>query len=101
MAYKRAAFKLHDDDTQLNFPELRHDRAHMGPPLQPSVDAKLQAICETLSNPQESGPSPSQYKCQLPPTRSNCVRAAFVCPIRFSSWCSDGLMDTDPDAEML
>ncbi|WOK97628.1 hypothetical protein Cni_G06336 [Canna indica] len=53
LAYDRAAFKLRGDGARLNFPELRHGGAHMGPPLHPSVDAKLQAICETLSNPQK------------------------------------------------
>lgn len=32
--------------------------AHMGSPLHSSVDAKLQAICDTLSNPEKQGSAP-------------------------------------------
>ncbi|RZS21091.1 hypothetical protein BHM03_00053683 [Ensete ventricosum] len=55
LAYDRAAFKLRGDAARLNFPELRRDGAHMGPPLHSSVDAKLQAICETLKVSRKQG----------------------------------------------
>ncbi|THU53138.1 hypothetical protein C4D60_Mb10t11250 [Musa balbisiana] len=55
LAYDRAAFKLRGDAARLNFPELRRDGAHVGLPLHSSVDAKLQAICETLNMSRKQG----------------------------------------------
>ncbi|CAL9110571.1 unnamed protein product [Musa textilis] len=52
LAYDRAAFELRGDAARLNFPELRRNGSHMGPPLHSSVDAKLQTICDTTANPQ-------------------------------------------------
>ncbi|OIV98427.1 hypothetical protein TanjilG_16754 [Lupinus angustifolius] len=54
LAYDNAAFKLRGDLARLNFPHLHHHGAHVYgefgnfKPLPSSVDAKLQAICETL-----------------------------------------------------
>ncbi|CAN6542250.1 hypothetical protein C1H46_000020 [Malus baccata] len=54
LAYDKAAFKLRGDFARLNFPHLRHqgalvcgDFGHYKP-LHSSVDAKLQAICQSL-----------------------------------------------------
>ncbi|KAG6528004.1 hypothetical protein ZIOFF_010141 [Zingiber officinale] len=47
LAYDKAAFMLRGDGARLNFPELRRDGAHWGPPLHPSVNSKLQSICDT------------------------------------------------------
>ncbi|URD88144.1 hypothetical protein MUK42_27283 [Musa troglodytarum] len=55
MAYDRAAFKLRGDAARLNFPELRRNGAHFGAPLHSSVDAKLQAICESMASSQKQG----------------------------------------------
>lgn len=55
MAYDRAAFKLRGDAARLNFPELKRNGAHFGAPLYSSVDAKLQAICESLASAQQQG----------------------------------------------
>ncbi|KAH6759007.1 hypothetical protein C2S51_019242 [Perilla frutescens var. frutescens] len=52
LAYDEAAYKLRGDYARLNFPHLRHSGSHMGgeyKPLHASVDAKLQAICQTLA----------------------------------------------------
>lgn len=55
LAYDIAAYKLRGDYARLNFPHLRHNGSHIGgqfgdyKPLHSSVDAKLQAICQTLA----------------------------------------------------
>jgi EREBP-like factor len=48
LAYDSAAFRLRGDTARLNFPELRVNGTHMGPPLHSSIDAKLRTICEGL-----------------------------------------------------
>lgn len=61
LAYDKAAYKLRGDFARLNFPHLRHEGAHVSSefgeykPLHSSVDAKLQAICQSLANPQKQG----------------------------------------------
>ncbi|XP_028776579.1 ethylene-responsive transcription factor ERF060 [Neltuma alba] len=61
LAYDNAAYKLRGDFARLNFPHLRHQGAHVFgefgnyKPLHSSVDAKLQAICESLANSQKQG----------------------------------------------
>lgn len=55
LAYDKAAYKLRGDFARLNFPNLRHEGSHIGgefgeyKPLHSSVDAKLDAICESLA----------------------------------------------------
>ncbi|XP_019091948.1 PREDICTED: ethylene-responsive transcription factor RAP2-13-like isoform X2 [Camelina sativa] len=51
LAYDKAAFKLRGDFARLNFPNLRHNGSNIGEyqPLQSSVDAKLEAICQNLA----------------------------------------------------
>nr|ABB89754.1 dehydration-responsive element binding protein 3 [Asparagus officinalis] len=50
LAYDKAAYKLRGDYARLNFPNLKH--THLaGNPLHSSVDAKLEAICQTLESP--------------------------------------------------
>lgn len=73
LAYDRAAYKLRGDSARLNFPHLRHQDAQFGGNFQPlpsSVDAKLQAICQSLANSQKQGNS------KLPPV----VTGSFVPP---------------------
>ncbi|TYH83060.1 hypothetical protein ES332_D02G106300v1 [Gossypium tomentosum] len=57
LAYDKAAYKLRGDLARLNFPNLRHQGSHIGEykPLHSSVDAKLQAICESLEHDQKQG----------------------------------------------
>ncbi|XP_072977669.1 ethylene-responsive transcription factor RAP2-13-like [Typha angustifolia] len=54
LAYDQAAFKLRGDFARLNFPNLRHSNVGAGP-LPSSVDAKLQAICQSLANSSKQG----------------------------------------------
>ncbi|GFQ00008.1 ethylene-responsive transcription factor erf060 [Phtheirospermum japonicum] len=51
LAYDKAAYKLRGDYARLNFPHLRHQFSQDSPfkPLQSSVDAKLEAICQNLA----------------------------------------------------
>lgn len=57
LAYDKAAYKLRGEFARLNFPHLRHQLSRDSDfkPLQSSVDAKLQAICQNLANPQKQG----------------------------------------------
>ncbi|EOA19118.1 hypothetical protein CARUB_v10007787mg [Capsella rubella] len=53
MAYDLAAYKLRGGFARLNFPQFRHEDGYYGGgscfnPLHSSVDAKLQAICQSL-----------------------------------------------------
>ncbi|KAL1216258.1 Ethylene-responsive transcription factor RAP2-13 [Cardamine amara subsp. amara] len=59
LAYDRAAYKLRGGFARLNFPNLRHDGSNVGEyqPLQSSVDAKLEAICQNLAETQKQGKS--------------------------------------------
>ncbi|XP_066376438.1 ethylene-responsive transcription factor RAP2-13-like [Miscanthus floridulus] len=49
LAYDKAAFRLRGDAARLNFPSLRRGGAHLAGPLDASVDAKLTAICQSLT----------------------------------------------------
>lgn len=51
VAYDRAAYKLRGDNARLNFPHLKHQDSDLSgfKPLHSSVDAKLDAICQSLS----------------------------------------------------
>ncbi|XP_031118261.1 ethylene-responsive transcription factor RAP2-4 [Ipomoea triloba] len=55
LAYDKAAYKLRGDTARLNFPNLRHNGSLIGgdfgeyKPLHSNVDAKLQAICQSLA----------------------------------------------------
>lgn len=63
LAYDQAAYKLRGELARLNFPHLRHQGSNIGcgnladyyRPLHSSVDAKLQAICQSLPNSQKQG----------------------------------------------
>lgn len=47
LAYDQAAYKLRGDFARLNFPLLKHQLGDFKP-LHPSVNAKLEAICQSL-----------------------------------------------------
>ncbi|KAL9274694.1 Ethylene-responsive transcription factor RAP2-4-like protein [Drosera capensis] len=55
LAYDKAAYKLRGEFARLNFPNLRHEGSVIGGefgeyrPLHAAVDAKLDAICESLA----------------------------------------------------
>ncbi|XP_010535636.1 PREDICTED: ethylene-responsive transcription factor RAP2-4 [Tarenaya hassleriana] len=62
LAYDKAAYKLRGDFARLNFPNLRHNGSFVGgdglgeyQPLHSSVDAKLDAICQSLAENQKHG----------------------------------------------
>ncbi|KAE8671529.1 ERF060 protein [Hibiscus syriacus] len=54
LAYDKAAYMLRGEFSRLNFPHLKHQGSHVSDeyggfkPLHSSVDAKLQAICQSL-----------------------------------------------------
>nr|ACM17914.1 dehydration-responsive element binding protein [Aloe vera var. chinensis] len=62
LAYDKAAYKLRGDYARLNFPHLKHTSAHLAPggPLHSSVDAKLQAICQSLEQNKSSNSNSSK-----------------------------------------
>lgn len=62
MAYDRAAYKLRGDYARLNFPHLKHKISISSGPLHSSVDAKLQAICQSLEK--NSGKKESKTKAK-------------------------------------
>ncbi|KAK4800223.1 hypothetical protein SAY86_025588 [Trapa natans] len=56
LAYDKASYKLRGDCASLNFPHLKHPSSQLNDynPLHSSVEAKLDAICESLAaNPQK------------------------------------------------
>ncbi|CAN0877366.1 Ethylene-responsive transcription factor RAP2-4 [Linum grandiflorum] len=61
LAYDKAAYKLRGDFARLNFPNLRHQGSLIEgkfgeyKPLHSTVDAKLQAICQSLAETQKNG----------------------------------------------
>ncbi|KAK7281021.1 hypothetical protein RIF29_08656 [Crotalaria pallida] len=69
LAYDNAAFKLRGDLARLNFPHLHHHGAHVYgdfgnyKPLPSSVDAKLQAICETLDITKQKKQEKAEKPC--------------------------------------
>ncbi|KAL5703952.1 hypothetical protein ACHQM5_022442 [Ranunculus cassubicifolius] len=72
LAYDKAAYKLRGELARLNFPHLRHQGSCIGSefgeykPLHSSVDAKLEAICESLKQGNLSKPSAASKKKQSP-----------------------------------
>uniref|UniRef100_A0A7C8ZZ97 AP2/ERF domain-containing protein n=1 Tax=Opuntia streptacantha TaxID=393608 RepID=A0A7C8ZZ97_OPUST len=61
LAYDKAAYKLRGESARLNFPNLKHHGAHVSgefghyKPLHYSVNAKLEAICQSLEISQKQG----------------------------------------------
>ncbi|KAJ4874271.1 Ethylene-responsive transcription factor RAP2-4 [Raphanus sativus] len=61
LAYDKAAYKLRGDFARLNFPNLRHSGSHIGgefgeyKPLHSTVDAKLEAICQSMAEAEKQG----------------------------------------------
>ncbi|GMI67663.1 hypothetical protein like AT4G39780 [Hibiscus trionum] len=57
LAYDKAAYMLRGEFARLNFPHLKHQGEFGGfKPLHSSVDAKLQAICESLGKQGKTSP---------------------------------------------
>ncbi|KAK4381129.1 Ethylene-responsive transcription factor RAP2-4 [Sesamum angolense] len=58
LAYDKAAYKLRGEFARLNFPHLKHQLCQEFSgfkPLHSSVDAKLQAICQSMADSQKQG----------------------------------------------
>ncbi|TVU28564.1 hypothetical protein EJB05_20086, partial [Eragrostis curvula] len=74
LAYDKAAFRLRGDMARLNFPSLRRGGAHLAGPLHASVDAKLTAICQSLSGSSSSknASSPVSDSAASPPDSPKC-----------------------------
>lgn len=65
LAYDKAAYKLRGEFARLNFPNLRHQLSQdFGDfkPLHSSVDAKLEAICQSLADSQKQGNTGEQQQ---------------------------------------
>ncbi|KAJ0975081.1 hypothetical protein J5N97_017046 [Dioscorea zingiberensis] len=94
LAYDKAAFKLRGDFARLNFPNLRHSTATSIGPLHSSVDAKLQAICETLAS------SPSPTKSCAPDDHCTAISKKTTTTTRSSSSEEESSAGSSPISEM-
>ncbi|KAL0440155.1 UNVERIFIED_CONTAM: Ethylene-responsive transcription factor RAP2-13 [Sesamum latifolium] len=100
LAYDKAAYQLRGDSARLNFPHLRHNGSHIGgefgeyQPLHASVDAKLQAICQTLAE----GKSIDAKRCKN--SRSKKAAAADKNCKKLEPE-SDGSGELSPDSEQM
>ncbi|PIN05035.1 hypothetical protein CDL12_22427 [Handroanthus impetiginosus] len=105
LAYDEAAYKLRGDFARLNFPHLRQNGSYLGgdlceyKPLHASVDAKLQAICQTLAE----GKSIDAKKIKNSRSKKSAAAAAAAvveeeknCKISESD--SDGSGGSSPDS---
>ncbi|CAF2133623.1 unnamed protein product [Brassica rapa] len=72
MAYDQAAYKLRGELARLNFPHTRRECGYGGgdgsfKPLHPSVEAKLEAICQSLVKTEDLDLPCSETELFLPP----------------------------------
>ncbi|KAL0448639.1 UNVERIFIED_CONTAM: Ethylene-responsive transcription factor [Sesamum latifolium] len=81
LAYDKAAYKLRGEFARLNFPHLKHQLCQEFSgfkPLHSSVDAKLQAICQSMADSQKQGNS--RNPCFVPKveplTETGCPKLA-------------------------
>ncbi|KAL0325006.1 UNVERIFIED_CONTAM: Ethylene-responsive transcription factor RAP2-4 [Sesamum radiatum] len=101
LAYDKAAYQLRGDSARLNFPHLRHNGSHVGgefgeyQPLHASVDAKLQAICQTLAE----GKSIDAKRCKN--SRSKKAAAAADNNCKKLEPESDGSGELSPETEQM
>ncbi|XAR73360.1 hypothetical protein NMG60_11007307 [Bertholletia excelsa] len=80
LAYDEAAYKLRGEFARLNFPNLRHHQLAGGyKPLHSSVDAKLQAICQSLAKQGNSGKHRSASS-KLHNMSDNLTKGELGCP---------------------
>lgn len=80
LAYDQAAYRLRGDAARLNFPDNAESRA----PLDPAVDAKLQAICATIAAASSSSKN-SKAKSKATPINASVLEAAAASPSNSSS----------------
>jgi EREBP-like factor len=71
LAYDKAAFRLRGDFARLNFPDLRRNGSHLAGPLHSSVDAKLQAICQSLATTGNSKQGKSEVVTEVKSTEED------------------------------
>ncbi|KAL0361661.1 UNVERIFIED_CONTAM: Ethylene-responsive transcription factor RAP2-4 [Sesamum radiatum] len=101
LAYDKAAYQLRGDSARLNFPHLRHSGSHIGgefgeyQPLHASVDAKLQAICQTLAE----GKSIDAKRCKNSRSKKAAPAAEKNCKMLEPE--SDGSGELSPDSEQM
>nr|GMC55218.1 ethylene-responsive transcription factor RAP2-4-like [Ipomoea batatas] len=94
LAYDKAAFKLRGDTARLNFPNLRHNGSLIGgdfgeyKPLHSNVDAKLQAICQSLA--ENKSLDSKKSKPAAPPQKPNSGSSGSVPEIYGSDSGSSG-----------
>ncbi|CAH8369256.1 unnamed protein product [Eruca vesicaria subsp. sativa] len=68
MAYDQAAYKLRGELARLNFPHNRHEYGESSfKPLHPSVEAKLEAICQNLRKTEDDDDLPCSETELFPP----------------------------------
>ncbi|CAF1710089.1 BnaC03g60650D [Brassica napus] len=68
MAYDRAAYKLRGELARLNFPYIRHEYGDSRfKALHPSVEAKLEAICQSLGKTEDDDDLPCSETELFPP----------------------------------
>ncbi|CAN1331634.1 Ethylene-responsive transcription factor RAP2-4 [Linum perenne] len=112
LAYDKAAYKLRGDFARLNFPNLRHQGSLIEgkfgeyKPLHSSVDAKLQAICQSLAETQKKGRKNSAAKkkekvvVEEPPPPPKVVKDERVSPVSTESDCSRGGSSSSPISDL-
>ncbi|CAN1331637.1 Ethylene-responsive transcription factor RAP2-4 [Linum perenne] len=119
LAYDKAAYKLRGDFARLNFPNLRHQGSLIEgkfgeyKPLHSSVDAKLQAICQSLAETQKKGRKNSAGKkktsvakkkekvvVEEPPPPPKVVKDERVSPVSTESDCSRGGSSSSPISDL-
>ncbi|EES13814.1 ethylene-responsive transcription factor ERF060 [Sorghum bicolor] len=80
LAYDQAAYRLRGDAARLNFPDNAASRA----PLDPAVDAKLQAICATIAAASSKGGARAKQSKAMP-INAPVLEATAACPSNSSS----------------
>ncbi|CAN1331638.1 Ethylene-responsive transcription factor RAP2-4 [Linum perenne] len=108
LAYDKAAYKLRGDFARLNFPNLRHQGSLIEgkfgeyKPLHSSVDAKLQAICQSLAETQKKGRknSAGKKKTSVAKKKEKVVKDERVSPVSTESDCSRGGSSSSPISDL-
>ncbi|CAI0447699.1 unnamed protein product [Linum tenue] len=96
LAYDKAAFKLRGDFARLNFPSLRHQGSHVEgkfgeyKPLHSSVDAKLEAICQSLAENGGKGAATAKKAAAAAAKAAAVVKEEKVSPVATESDGSGG-----------
>ncbi|KAJ0233513.1 Ethylene-responsive transcription factor ERF060 [Hirschfeldia incana] len=68
MAYDQAAYKLRGELARLNFPRIRHEYGERSfKTLHPSVESKLEAICQSLRKTEDDNDLPCSETELFPP----------------------------------